>query len=198
MVRSSDLTIRASIGSHLTPPKDIKPQLKMPQFTSALATTHGLEEIRVDMACMKIGNRSQWLVTNVGSCVALCIYDQVNKCGGMAHIMLPDGGRDKEILPCKYADTAVPTLISAIRNMSGEETRLIAKMAGGASMFYDSKYRVTDIGPKNVEAVKKALENHNVPLVACDVGGKNGRRVSFNVFTGVMIVRTLNGVERVL
>ncbi|MEM2111883.1 MAG: hypothetical protein QXX08_08415, partial [Candidatus Bathyarchaeia archaeon] len=89
MVRSSDLTIRASIGSHLTPPKDIKPQLKMPQFTSALATTHGLEEIRVDMACMKIGNRSQWLVTNVGSCVALCIYDQVNKCGGMAHIMLP-------------------------------------------------------------------------------------------------------------
>ena len=49
-----------------------------------------LEEVRVEMADMRADCRPIELVTNVGSCVAICIYDPTNKCGGLAHIMLPD------------------------------------------------------------------------------------------------------------
>ena len=72
-----------------------------------------IEEVRVDMADMKVEKRPVSLVTNVGSCVAICIHDPINKCGGLAHIMLPDSRiTAREILLPKYADTAVRALIA--------------------------------------------------------------------------------------
>jgi len=55
------------------------------------------------MAEMKVGDRPVKLVTNVGSCVAVCIYDSINKCGGLAHIMLPNSSvsRNKHF-PLKF------------------------------------------------------------------------------------------------
>jgi len=59
-----------------------------------------LEEVRVDMAGMKAERRPVELVTSVGSCVAICLHDSANKCGGLAHIMLPDSSiSPKERLP---------------------------------------------------------------------------------------------------
>jgi chemotaxis protein CheD len=158
---------------------------------------HEQEEIRVNMACMKVGNTPQWLVATVGSCVAVCLFDGVKKCGGMAHIMLPSGGKDKDMLPYKYADTAVPALVESLQKMGCEKTDLVAKIAGGANMFYDQKIRAVNVGSRNVEAVKKSLACHDIPLVASDVGGFHGRRVSFNVFTGIMVVKSFNG-EKIL
>ena len=155
------------------------------------------EEIRVNMACMKVGNTPQWLVATVGSCVAVCLFDGVKRCGGMAHIMLPSGGKDKDILPYKYADTAVPALVESLQKMGCKKTDLVAKIAGGANMFYDQKIRVVNVGSRNVEAVKKSLACHDIPLVASDVGGTYGRRVSFNVYTGIMVVKSFNG-EKIL
>ncbi len=41
----------------------------------------------------------------------------------------------QEPLPSKYADTAVPALAKALREINRTETRLSAKIAGGANMF---------------------------------------------------------------
>jgi len=49
-----------------------------------------LEEVRVDMAEMKTTTKPFELVANVGSCVAVCFFDSSAKCGGMAHVMLPE------------------------------------------------------------------------------------------------------------
>ena len=49
-----------------------------------------IEEVRVAMAEMKVESKPIELVTSVGSCVAICLYDSTNKCGGLAHIMLPN------------------------------------------------------------------------------------------------------------
>ncbi|MBC7130173.1 chemotaxis protein CheD [Candidatus Bathyarchaeota archaeon] len=151
------------------------------------------------MADAKIENKSLWLVTNVGSCIALCMYDKFNRCGGMAHIMLPkSNGNGARVLPYKYADTAVPALANAIRKMGNGKSFLIAKIAGGASMFSDIKCHLIKIGQKNIETVKEALSANNIPLVAEDVGGNHGRKIAFNVTTGTVIVRSLNGVEKKL
>jgi len=160
--------------------------------TTEATTKTNLEEIRVNMAEMKAEKKPVTLVTSVGSCVAICLYDAVNMCGGLAHIMLPKSAiAPHESLPGKFADTAVPSLANAIRKLCKNEGRLSAKIAGGANMF--PNINALNIGAKNVEAVKEALAENKIRLIAEDVGGSHGRRISFDVKTGNVTVKVFNG-----
>lgn len=153
-----------------------------------------LKEVRVAMAEMKIENRPIELVTSVGSCVAICLYDSVNRCGGLAHIMLPKSAiASQKSIPCKFADTAVPALATAVRKISGKENCLSAKIAGGANIFPDLNNNGQPIGTKNVDAVKAALSDNKIKLVAEDVGGSYGRRIAFNIGNGIVTIRLSNG-----
>jgi chemotaxis protein CheD len=166
-------------------------------INSKISTTQmsqKMEEARVDMAEMKADNKPIELVTSVGSCIAICLHDSKNRCGGLAHIMLPNSAiAPQELLPSKYADTAVPALITEIKRVSKADVRLYAKIAGGANMFPNLKNNMLNIGAKNYDAVKIALDKHNIRLIAEDVGGTQGRRINFNIETGVAIVRKING-----
>lgn len=161
--------------------------------TTKGTNTEDMEEIRVDMAEMKIDSRPVHLVSCVGSCIAICIHDSSSRRGGLAHIMLPQADLfPQENLPAKFADTAVPTLIKAIKN-SRTDSVLVAKIAGGANMFPNIRQQSLAIGAKNIEAAKNALRVNKVPLLGEDVGGTQGRKVIFNTTTGRVIVRLLNG-----
>lgn len=165
--------------------------------TTETTTKTELEEIRVNMAEMKAEKNPVKLVTSVGSCVAICLYDSANMCGGLAHVMLPKSAiAPHESLPGKFADTAVPSLANEIRKLCRRESRLSAKIAGGANMF--PNMNALNIGAKNVEAVKEALAKHKIRLVAEDVGGSHGRRINFEVETGNVIVKVFNGETRKL
>lgn len=153
-----------------------------------------VKEVRVAMAEMKIESNPIELVTSVGSCVAICLHDSTNKCGGLAHIMLPNSAiAPQDSLPCKFADTAVPALAKAVQKISGKEACLSAKIAGGANIFSDLNNNGQPIGMKNVDAVKAALNANKIKLVAEDVGGSYGRRIAFNIGTGIAIIRLSNG-----
>ena len=168
-------------------------QLEAPITTDAYKNPQ-VEEVRVDMAGMNVESKPVELLTSVGSCVAICLYDSIHRCGGLAHIMLPHSSLGpQEPLPSKYADTAVPALAKAIRKISGMETRLSAKIAGGANMFANTGANNLDVGAKNVHAVKTALNQHKIRLVGEDVGGCHGRKISFNVASGITLVRLHNG-----
>ncbi len=163
-----------------------------PVITADMDST--VEEVRVDMADMKVESKPVELLTSVGSCVAICLHDPVHKCGGLAHVMLPTSAHGaQEPLPSKFANTAVPALINAIYAINGKQTRLSAKIAGGANMFANLGPNHLDIGGKNIRAVKTALAEHRIRLAAEDVGGFMGRRISFNVASGKTVVRHHNG-----
>ena len=166
----------------------------VPLITIDTSIAPKVEEVRVDMADMKVDCKPVELLTSVGSCVAICIHDPVHKCGGLAHIMLPrSSNAANEPLPSKYADTAVPALLKALGKINGKETSVLAKIAGGANMFANLKGNSLDIGGKNVMAVHSALNEYNIQLSGEDVGGTHGRRITFNVASGVATVRHHNG-----
>ena len=182
------LTVNASVQVPTT----------VPCVASGKTTVPMLEEVRVDMADMRVESRPVTLVTCVGSCVAICLHDPIHRCGGLAHIMLPSGGKDGQVIPCKYAESAVPALIEGIREVTKQDCLLTAKIAGGADMFSKLKCTMLKIGERNVEAVKQALQARCIRLLGEDVGGTNGRRISFNVVNNEVVVRSLNGVEKKL
>lgn len=153
-----------------------------------------IKEVRVAMAEMKVESKPVELVTSVGSCVAICLYNSTNRCGGLAHIMLPNSAIAPQDFPqCKFADTAIPALANAVREITGKEARLSAKIAGGANIFQFENNPGPTIGAKNVSAVRSALGANGIRLVAQDVGGSYGRRISFNIGNGVVDIRLSTG-----
>ena len=156
--------------------------------------------ISVGMADFKTAKFPDILLTaGLGSCIGICIHDPLLKVGGMAHIMLPSASGSLGGNPAKYADTALILLLKEIASMGANNSRLRAKIAGGAQMFsFPGKPPVLKIGERNAEAVEQELKKNGIPLLIADVGGSFGRTIHFDVGTGELRIRTINHGEKVV
>lgn len=136
------------------------------------------EKIRVGIADYKVTKSPGELITlGLGSCVGIAIYDPGRKIGGLSHIMLPDSTLfQKELKLEKFADLAIPKMIREMNGGNLATKNLVAKIAGGASMFNFPDQKITsEIGKRNIEAVKKTLKSLGIRLLAEDTGGHKGR-----------------------
>src|SRR6476620_7614006 len=152
--------------------------------------------IKVGIADMNVIATPNLIRTSgLGSCVGVVIYDQAKRVAGLAHIMLPSSASTKagNMNIAKYADTAIEELIQKLIEIGGRAKYLKAKIAGGAQMFqFQTGSDIMRIGPRNVEAVEAELKRFNIPLVAADVGGSNGRTIEFDPETTILKIRTVS------
>ncbi|PWK12688.1 chemotaxis protein CheD [Tumebacillus permanentifrigoris] len=148
--------------------------------------------IRVGMADLNVAGVEESLrTTGLGSCVGIALYDPHTKVSGLAHIMLPTSTNANESNRAKYANTAVPLLIELMEKKGANKRRLTAKLAGGAQMFtFAGQSDLMRIGPRNVEAVKEALQLYTIPVVAEDTGGNCGRTIELFSADGSLVIRT--------
>ncbi|KXG77636.1 Chemoreceptor glutamine deamidase CheD [Fervidicola ferrireducens] len=161
-----------------------------------------MEIIRVGMGEYKTAKAPALLVSfGLGSCVGVALYDGAKKIGGLAHIMLPDSSLTgkRDFNPGKFADTAIDYLIAELRDKGANTKKLVAKIAGGAQMFQlKSENSVMMIGKRNVEAVRKKLNQLNIDLIAEDVEGNYGRTIEFCCETGELTVKTIGHGIKIL
>jgi chemotaxis protein CheD len=130
----------------------------------------------------------------LGSCIALSAYDPVTKTGGLVHIVLPNSDGKAQGATGKFADTAVPLLLSEMSKLGGSRSRLIIKIAGGAQMSLAPGFgSASKTGENNRIAVEAALAKERLKLVAADTGGNKGRTVRLYVDSGKFIVKTAGG-----
>lgn len=162
---------------------------------------HSGTEIRVKVAECAVGRDDQTLITiGLGSCVAIMLYDDSARVGGLAHTLLPDESmaRDRSN-PAKFPSTAVALLLAEMTRAGAEVRRVRAKLVGGASMFSNLIPKGSiQIGDRNVTAARQALDAVGVPIVAEDVGSDHGRSVHFFLDDGRVEVRSLKKGNRVL
>lgn len=151
-------------------------------------------EIKVGISDYKVARMPNTLMTiGLGSCVGVAIYDPKTKIGGLSHIMLPDSESFKTVNKIeKFADLAIPQMVSEIRNQTKNQ-QLIAKIAGGASMFQlsDAAYQGS-IGERNVLAVEKSLKKLDIPLLGNHTGGNMGRTMIVDLETFTVTIRMVN------
>jgi chemotaxis protein CheD len=151
-------------------------------------------EIKVGIADLNIAFCPDKLITvGLGSCVGIAIYDKASGIGGLAHIMLPDSSQFNKITnQVKFADLAIPMLVEDMIKKGARLRNMIAKIAGGASMFnFSDKSIIMDIGNRNGIAVKNALKILAIPIVAEDIGGNKGRTLIFDTESGILSIRTV-------
>jgi chemotaxis protein CheD len=151
-------------------------------------------EIKVSISDYKVSESPDKLITlGLGSCVGIAIYDKSTRVGGLSHIMLPDSSFfSGEIKPEKFADLAIPKMVGEITN--GRKNRnLVAKIAGGASMFnFPNKVEGDSIGDRNVKAVITKLKELGIPVLSTHTGGKIGRTMIVNLDDFTVNIRTGN------
>ncbi len=125
------------------------------------------------------------LTSVLGSCVGLSLYDPWKRVGALAHIVLPSAhGRSGP--PGKFADVAVPYMLSLLDRQGASRRRLEAKICGGANMF--GAKGPMQIGDENLRAVAKALAEAHLALHARHVGGHQGRRIAFDLARGAVLI----------
>ncbi|WP_252238660.1 chemotaxis protein CheD [Clostridium sp. VAP51] len=149
-------------------------------------------EVKVGIADLNLVSSPNKIMTiGLGSCIGIALYDRRSKLAGLSHIMLPDSTQFKNVTnPMKFADLAIPLLIKKMEAKGCQKRNLIAKIAGGASMFsFSDKSMVGDIGKRNIHAVKKSLSEERIQIIAEDVGGNKGRTMILDALDGKVTLK---------
>jgi chemotaxis protein CheD len=123
--------------------------------------------------------------TILGSCVAVCLYDVKLKFGGMNHYMLPLWNGDGLASP-KYGNIANDKLLQKMLNLGSWKQNIVAKVFGGANQF-----GVVNVGERNIQMPREQLEMMGIRIVAESLGGKVGRKIRFDTYTGEVQMRYL-------
>lgn len=162
------------------------------------------EIIKVGMADLKTCVSPDGVTTlGLGSCVGIAIRDPQTKIGGLAHIMLPDSTamRNGQINIAKFADTGIVELVRQMERLGAMRARMVAKLAGGATMFPfhgQGNVNVGQVGERNVEASIAKLRELKIPIIAQDTGANYGRTVIFYPETGDYHIRAVGRSETII
>lgn len=135
--------------------------------------------------------------TVLGSCIAVCLYDDKNRVAGMNHFMLPSNrnprpnGHDKG---GRYGVNAMELLINEMMHLGADRYRMRAKVFGGGNVTRAGSGTLR-IGDWNTEFALRFLSTEGIPVVNRDVGGETGRRIVLFTSDGKVKLRRLGGRE---
>ncbi len=124
--------------------------------------------------------------TLLGSCVAACLYDPVNRIIGMNHFMLSNRRYAKNLPTCmseagRYGIHAMELIINEMLKLGARRANIKAKAFGGGSINLGSESRDNFfcVGDVNSRFIREFLKNDGIPLVAEDLGGEQARVIHF-------------------
>lgn len=154
------------------------------------------EDIRVGMGEIAAAQAPAILsIIGIGSCVGVALYHNSSKTGSLAHIMLPDSSRCRPGAAMeKFADKGIPAIIDKMKAFGADPLFLQARLIGGASMFKTSSGSgAFNIGESNVAACRDYLKKERIRIVGEDVLGSRGRTMRFDLETGKISVKYVDG-----
>ncbi len=128
------------------------------------------------------------VTTVLGSCVSVCLWDELSGVGGVNHFLLPEPAPG-QAPSARYAAFAFEQLLARLVALKARPDRLQAKLFGGATLAKTPD--ATSLGLRNAEIARQLLEEHRIPVIAEDSGGGCGRKLRFETHTGTAWVRFL-------
>ncbi len=157
--------------------------------------------IRVGIADLKLCKTPDKITTvGLGSCIGIVLYSATQDLCGMVHIMLPSSQEIKNNSNrAKFADTGIEDLIKMLEIKGVSRGSLVAKIAGGATMFvFSGAGDMGSIGERNIKSVKDVLTAYGIPIVAADVGADYGRTIIFDNVSKKLTIRCAGKADKVI
>lgn len=142
---------------------------------------------------IKLAATEMEIHTILGSCVAVCLFDERKKTGGMNHFMLPFWN-GKGLASPKYGNIAIERLLARMLDNGSRRRDLVAKVFGGGNVlgFNTSKDHV---GLRNAELAIRLLQDERIHIAAQSTGGEQGRKIIFYTKTGKVQQRYINRMK---
>lgn len=134
-----------------------------------------------------IGAKPTEISTVLGSCIAVCLYDTLQRVGGMNHYLVPLWNENGLQSP-KFGNISIPRLIESMVNVGCDVKHIEAKVFGGGNVINITEHDIM-IGRKNILIAKEILKEYNIPIVAQDIGGVKGRRIVMRSDTGKVFLK---------
>lgn len=137
----------------------------------------------------------------LGSCVAVCLWDEAASVGALLHFLLP-GARVSPtraaIQPAAFADTGIPLLFQAAYRKGAVKERCRVWIVGGADTQPPAAVGprpaavpqpgALEVGRRNILAAKNLLWRNGVLLAGEQVGGSIPRTVT--LAAGRLVVKS--------
>jgi chemotaxis protein CheD len=134
-----------------------------------------------------VSDRPCVVTTVLGSCVAVCLWDEGRSVGGVNHFVLPHGPTGGD--GARFGDTATRRLVVELRELGAR--RLVARIVGGACVLEPFRRGRQHLGARNVAAARSVLASEGIPVLFEDVGGDRGRKLEFHTRDGRAFVNRL-------
>lgn len=157
--------------------------------------------IRVGIADSKLCKTPDKITTvGLGSCIGIVLYSSTHDVCGMVHIMLPSSKEIKNNSNrAKFADTGIEDLVYMLDRQGVKKGSLVAKIAGGATMFvFSGASDLGSIGERNIKSVKDTLSALSIPLVAEDTGADYGRTIIFDNVSKKLTIRCAGKSDKII
>jgi chemotaxis protein CheD len=153
----------------------------------------GVESVKILPGQYYVAKGDGAISTVLGSCVSTCLWDPVERIGGMNHFMLPgDAARPDSpwAASARFGLYAMEVLINDMIRLGADRRRLLAKVFGGAQLL--AGFDRLDVGAKNSEFVLHFLAEEGIRVAARDLLDVCPRKVHFFVATGKVQMKRLS------
>jgi chemotaxis protein CheD len=134
--------------------------------------------------------------TVLGSCVAVGIFDEGARMGGLNHFMLPGEGAKIDLIRspnAKYGMYAMELLINDLMKLGARKSALKSKVFGGGSVLRFAGGDGSRIAENNIEFAFEYLRKEGIPILSSDVGGIEPRKIFFFARTGKVLLKRIAG-----
>jgi chemotaxis protein CheD len=125
------------------------------------------------------------LMTVLGSCVAVCLWDKTRGIGGMNHFVLPCDRKGES--NTRYGDVAIDELQAGLLRLGCRAVDLQAKVFGGAAVLPFGGGQT--VGSNNVRYALERLHRDHIRVIARRTGGILGMQVRFHTGSGDAFIR---------
>lgn len=129
----------------------------------------------------------------VGSGIIVTVYDHLKKIGGMGHFLKAEDDDKKEVT-LYHARPSIYYLLKLFEKHGSRKINLEANIYGGAFNINHINYK-KDLHKINISKTEKILKDKGIRIHSKDVGGKRGRKIIFNTFSGETVVAKVNQIR---
>lgn len=155
---------------------------------------NGLDKIKyLKQGELAIVSNDTKVFTILGSCVAVVLWDEQSKIGGVNHFLLPNWN-NKGAPDVRYGDIATTELHDKTILSGAVKRRLVAKIYGGASLLKLDGAGF-NIGQRNIEIAKQKLKELHIPIIEEKIGGTTGKKILFDPQTGYVKVDEIRNIN---
>lgn len=141
-----------------------------------------MKRIILNIGEIAVSREPAILETILGSCVAVCLWDEISHIGGLNHYLLP---LEPVTTPRStvYGATSIEAMIQQIIEIGADIDHLQAHIYGGGSVIAGLD-DIFNIGMENVRIAREKLYGYGIPIICEHIRARHGIRIVFKTSTG--------------